>query len=73
MRDSDATVLLPMVLGTLVWLVILVMLLAQRTSLDTAGNGWWIQVAIVGVVTGVIALIFLGWRAGRLRSRAETK
>ena len=67
-RDSDATAVLPMALGTLVWFVVLVILLLQRSELDATGRGWWIQVGLAGLATGVIAVVVLSWRARR-RSR----
>jgi hypothetical protein len=63
--DQDA--ILPVSIGTAVWLVALVVLLARRDSLSDAGREWWILAAAVGVVSGAGGLVFLRWRAGRRR------
>ncbi|HEY7796794.1 MAG TPA: DUF2530 domain-containing protein, partial [Microbacteriaceae bacterium] len=43
-----------LLLGTLVWLFVLVIILSFFDSLSSAGFGWWLYTAIVGVSLGVI-------------------
>lgn len=62
---SDEDALLPVSIGTGIWLVVLVALLLRKPSLDENGTGWWIAVALVGFVSGALGLVFLRWRARR--------
>ncbi len=55
----------PVVLGTLTWLVVLVVLLVGRDAL-APDHRWWTWTAVAGVVCGVLAL---GWALGRRRRR----
>ena len=59
-----------MQVGTVLWALALVVLLLLRDQLEDEGHGWWIWVAVVGLVLGVI-----GWehttRRRRRRQRAN--
>ncbi|MBV9830065.1 MAG: DUF2530 domain-containing protein [Marmoricola sp.] len=59
-----------MQVGTALWAVALVVLLLLRHHLEKAGHGWWVWVAVVGLVLGLI-----GWehttRRRRRRHRAN--
>ena len=66
MTDSDKDAVLPVTIGTGIWLVLLVTLIARKTVLDESGTGWWIGVAAVGLVTGVGGVILLRWRRARI-------
>jgi len=70
--DEDA--ILPVSIGTVVWSVLLVVLLACRSTLEANGTTWWTGVAAVGVVSGIGGIVFLRWRRGRAvrRSAART-
>ena len=70
-RESDEDALLPVSIGTGVWLVALVVLVALRGTLAENGTTWWIGVAIVGTVSGLLGLVFLRWRKGRASRRSQ--
>lgn len=63
--------MLPVVLGTGGWAIALIVLLILRPRLEESGAGWWIGVAVVGLITGVLATAYLARRRGRLRQRAD--
>ena len=71
LRESDEDALLPVSIGTGVWIVALVVLVIMRPTLDANGTTWWIGVAVVGVVSGVLGLVFLRWRKGRAGRRGQ--
>jgi hypothetical protein len=68
--QSDEDAILPVSIGTLVWLVVLAGLLFQRSTLDANGTSWWIWTAVVGVVSGAGGVLFLTWRKRRTARRA---
>ena len=47
------------VVGTGAWLAALVVMLLLRGQLTDDGNGWWIGVAVAGLVLGLIGIAFL--------------
>ncbi|MBK9738288.1 MAG: hypothetical protein IPO93_01955 [Actinobacteria bacterium] len=67
--DSDNDAILPVSLGTIVWLVVLVGLIIRKPELDASGATWWIGAAAVGVVSGVGGVVFLRWRRARMDRR----
>jgi len=69
--DSDEDAVLPVTIGTAVWLVALIVLLSIKPRLDETGTGWWIAVAAVGFVTGAGGVLFLRRRRSRRRSAQE--
>ena len=64
--DSDQDAILPVTIGTIVWIVVLVGLLVRRPYLEEQGTAWWIGAAAVGVVSGVGGVVFLRWRKARM-------
>ena len=68
MNTSDEDAVLPVSIGTAIWLALFIILIARKSSLDENGTGWWIAVAAVGLVSGIGGVIFLRWRRGRVRS-----
>jgi hypothetical protein len=64
---SDSDAVLPVSIGTVVWIVVLIAMILFRSTLDESGRGWWLGVAAVGVVTGLGGVVFLRWRRGRRR------
>ena len=68
---TDADALLPVTVGTGIWLVILIGLLLRRPSVEDSGHGWWIGVAAVGFGLGLMGIVFLRWRRGRMDRRAS--
>ena len=72
--DSDADAILPVSIGTVIWMVLLAGLLVAKPTLDANGTTWWIGAAAVGVVSGVGGVVFLRWRKRRTlrRSAAAT-
>ncbi len=68
--QSDTDAILPVSIGTGVWLVVLVGLVVAKPSLDENGTTWWIGVAAVGLVSGAGGVLFLRWRKRRARRRS---
>jgi len=68
--SSDEDAVLPVSIGTAVWMVVLVVLLARKSELDANDAGWWIAVAAVGLVTGLGGVAYLRWRRTRLARRS---
>jgi hypothetical protein len=67
-RVSDQTAIPAVLVGTAVWLVVLVVLtIAVGIDAPTTGVWWW-GVSVVGSVSGLIGLVFLRWRRSRLIS-----
>lgn len=63
--QTDADAIVPVAIGTAVWAVVLVVLLVQHTALESDGRQWWLGVAVVGLVSGLLGLVFLVWRRRR--------
>lgn len=70
-RTSDEDAVLPVTIGTGIWLVALIVLVARKAVLDENGTGWWIAVALVGFVMGSGGVLFLR-RRRRRRSEIST-
>ena len=70
LAESDADAILPVAIGTGVWVVVLVVLLLVHGSLAENGTTWWIGAAAVGVVSGLGGLVFLRWRKRRAARRS---
>ena len=70
LEQSDTDAILPVSIGTIVWALLLIGLLAMRSTLDENGTTWWIGAAAVGVVSGVGGVLFLRWRKGRAGRRS---
>ena len=64
-KESDTDAILPVAIGTVVWAIALVGLLLARANLAENGTTWWIAVAAIGLLSGLIGLVFLRWRKGR--------
>jgi membrane protein DedA with SNARE-associated domain len=69
LRDSDADGILPVAIGTVAWVVALIVLVVNWPRLEQSDNRWWVGVAVVGVVSGALGLVFLYWRRGRQHNR----
>ncbi|MEI6361763.1 MAG: hypothetical protein WCP95_06485 [Actinomycetes bacterium] len=67
--QSDEDAILPVSIGTLVWFLVLVGLLFQRSTLEANGTSWWIWTAVIGVVSGAGGVLFLTWRKRRAVAR----
>lgn len=61
---SDADGILPVAIGTVAWAIALVVLLILRPSVDGLDD-LWIAIAAVGLLSGLIGLLFLRWRRRR--------
>lgn len=51
--------------GTAAWLVILLILLADRAGLRRSGHLWWVPTAAVGFGLGLLGIAFLLRRQSR--------
>lgn len=71
-HSSDETALLPVSLGTAVWLVALVAVALTIGVAPIDGQVWWFAVTVIGSLSGVFGLVFLRWRRSRLRAREGT-
>ena len=70
-QRADEDAILPICLGTAVWALLLVILIIERDALAAHGTSWWLNVAIIGVVSGTGGIVFLVWRRRRLDRRAS--
>lgn len=70
LEKSDSDAILPVSIGTVVWLMVLLALVVAKPSLDESGTTWWIGAAAVGVVSGAGGVLFLMWRKRRGRRRS---
>ena len=52
-------------IGTLAWLVALLVSLVLRGWLEESGDSWWIGVCLAGFLLGLPGLTFLRWRRAR--------
>jgi hypothetical protein len=52
-------------IGTLAWLVALLLSLVLRGRLEESGDSWWIGVCLAGFLLGLPGLVFLRWRRAR--------
>lgn len=73
LSESDTDAILPVSIGTAVWAIALVGLVLARGTLAENGTTWWIAVAAIGLLSGLIGLVFLRWRKGRARRSAPTQ
>jgi len=67
--DEDA--ILPVAIGTVVWAVLLVILAIKQDALTANDTSWWLNVALIGVISGAGGTVFLIWRRRRLDRRAS--
>jgi protein-S-isoprenylcysteine O-methyltransferase Ste14 len=70
LEESDSDAILPVSIGTGVWLLVLVSLVVAKPSLDESGATWWIGAAAVGLISGAGGVLFLVWRKRRARGRS---
>lgn len=64
-EQSDRDGVLPVAVGTALWAIALIVLVILREPLEQADASWWITVAILGLLGGAGALVFLTWRRRR--------
>lgn len=65
-RTSDETALLPVSLGTGVWIVALVTVGLTVGVAPVEGQVWWFAVTVIGTLSGAFGLVFLRWRRQRV-------
>lgn len=51
--------------GIVLWLLALVAIVMFLAPLSAAGNGWWLWIAVTGVVLGIIGLLYTHLRGRR--------
>ncbi len=59
--------MLPVAIGTVVWAIALIVLIVLQPRLEESGTTWWIGVAVVGLITGLLATAFMSRRRRRSR------
>jgi hypothetical protein len=57
--------LVPIILGTVTWMIAAVVLLFFRTSLTEAGTTWWFGACAVGVISGLGGIAYVLYRRRR--------
>ena len=62
---SDSDAVLAVAIGTALWAIALVILVVLRDQLQASGTQWWIGVAVVGLITGILATAFFVRRRRR--------
>jgi hypothetical protein len=65
-RRSDQTAIPAVLIGTGAWLVALVVVGLTVGVMPPASGVWWFGACMVGVVSGLIGLVFLRWRRSRM-------
>jgi protein-S-isoprenylcysteine O-methyltransferase Ste14 len=70
--EADEDAILPVSIGTVVWFLVLVGLLIQRSTLEANDTSWWIGAAVIGVVSGAGGVVFLMWRKRRKLRRSSS-
>ena len=56
---------MPIILGTVTWMIAAVVLLFFRTSLTQAGTTWWFGACAVGVISGLGGIAYVLHRRRR--------
>ena len=59
-------------IGTVAWLVALMVSLLLRDRLEHSGDSWWIGVCLAGFLLGLPGLVFLRGRRARHAARLPT-
>ena len=62
---------MPIILGTVAWMIAAVVLLFFRSSLSEAGTTWWFGACAVGVISGLGGIAYVLHRRRRIGSRSE--
>jgi hypothetical protein len=70
--SSDQTALIPVGIGTAIWLIALLGVSLVSGATPPPDGVWWWGVCLIGTLSGVIGLVFLNWRRSRIR-RSRTK
>ena len=68
-RPLDVDGVAAVAVGTVCWIVALIVLLFERSSLGSSGRTWWLWVAVSGALLGCAGLVFLVRRRNRRLSR----
>ena len=56
---------MPIILGTVTWVIAAVVLLFVRDSLETAGTTWWFGACAVGIISGLGGIAYVLYRRRR--------
>lgn len=68
--SNDETAILPVRIGTAIAIVATIGLALTQPLLPSEVTGvWWFGVGLIASASGVIGLVFLHWRAGRILRR----
>ncbi len=62
--------MLPVTLGTIIWIIVGLILVLMRDQPAMSGRGWWIGVCAVGAISGLGGIGYLRFRRARDARRA---
>ena len=57
--------LVPIIFGTVIWMIAAVVLMFFRTSLTEAGTTWWFGACAIGVISGLGGIAYVLYRRRR--------
>lgn len=66
LERADRDAVLPALVGTVVWAAALLVLLIFRDRLVSQGEGWWLSVGVLGLLTGILFSLYALRRRRRL-------
>ncbi len=72
-EQPQADAVVPVTVGTALWGLALVVLLAMRLRLVAEGTDWWIWVAVTGFALGVLGCWWVRRRRAAYRAAARTE
>jgi hypothetical protein len=62
---------LPPIVGTALWCVAAIVLAVKHSEMAARGQGWWLWVAVAGIVIGLWGLTMVTLRQRGLREAAK--
>jgi hypothetical protein len=55
----------PIIIGTVAWVIAALVLVGFRSSLETAGTLWWFGACAIGVISGLGGIAYVLYRRRR--------
>ena len=72
-RPLDVDGVRSVIVGTVLWVVALLVLLPFRSRLEEAGNGWWLWTCLAGVGLGLLGIEYTRRRRDAIARVREYK